>query len=850
MKIQKPFVSIARLATCALGLAFAFEADAVPFNDKVEFAADLGSAARIHRMSDPRVATTDAFEYGLGSAVPTTPLEERTGSLWFKWTAPSTGNYHVSGLVPDDLIDVYRNSGGNPGAHIPDNDFSGTLSFSAVAGELLYIRHMGAIAFFFEDDSSPLGFILRKEQPMHETDFGSKSAISGFLAGFGSGNVESYVWTVPDGGDHSIRIELPFPPVDAFEILLKRNGVDVPDFELGIDQNIVLSPGDELEVILEGNVRFCNLNFGPVEPPSTDLGSVTEVVVPSKPMFGFSWYWTAPADGFLRLDLESQFASDSFFFDNNLVFGEEFYTETLGVEVSDTDCETLGYRVGVVMKVTEGMIYEFSENNFFPISAGFVSLKFTSTPTTITERLDAATANMDLGTDAGLDEADAHLAAVLAMDDTHPVGNALRAITRLALLERDPAFAAFIQSLDITNAGTGLFASDFVLTEAPDGLPVFPPGADATERVAALNALFSPRFAEIKGYLDAAQGGDDRRAYLSTTGSFVLDEADILALKASINVLQSIFDLLAVYDLGGSLNAIIQLERDGELDLEHALAEFPGLMAFTASDALADFKTRIRDANTQLCAALVMSAGNRVVCGKHPFPPFGSASGGEDFLDNLMDLDVITQAFDGPVDIGGETIDLSAWNVSSESLRNMLPEIRGNRAIGFTTPDPTLGGIFPGSDAVNSPIEGILGFADPAGFSFWIQSYINNGLPSFFSGPEDDADGDGDSNGKEYFFASDPNDSSVVSQGPVSAITPTQGGKRYRVSFVRRIGAVDVRYLVAVSEDLANWDYSEAEVSIVGSPTPVGDGQGEIITVEIGSDISGSKFVRIHAAAK
>ncbi len=851
---MKRFETLSKSAIHALAFTFACNAVAIPFNDKVEFAAELGSAPRLHRMSDPRVATTDPFEEVLGMADSFAPLVQRTGSLWFKWTAPAAGTYFVAGLDHSDLMDVYRVSAGMPGSHIQySSGNSRIISFNAMAGEQLFIRHMGRNDFF-SNDSSPVGFLLRQIQSSHVTDFGSRSSISGKLTGFGVGNVESYKWTVPKGGTHRIRIDLDEVPTGAYDIGLKRNGVELPDFDLNLYKNIVLSTGDLVEIVLNGNVRFCRLNFGPVKPSSSDLGSVMLTVVPGRSQFGNVWNWTAPASGFLRLDLESQTPFDpSFFGGSSLVYGKKFGFDfqTVDVTDSDSDCDTLGYKVALVAKVESGVTYEFSDQNFANADpASYISLKFTSIPTSMSERLDAATASLDLGTDVGLADADAHLAAALAMDVSHPVANALRAITRLALLERDPAFAAFLQSLSITNAGTGLFDSSYALTEAPDGLPVFPAGVKATGRIAALNALFSPRFKEIRGYLDAAAGGDDRRLYLGSTGSFVLDEADILAMKACINLFESLLDLLSIYDLGGSMNAIVQLERDGVLDLERALAEFPSLLTFANSAAIAEFKSRISAANTQLCAALVMSAGNRVVCGKHPFPPFGSASGGADFIDHLTGLDEITKAFAGPVDIGGETVDLSKWNVSAESLRNMLPDISGNQAIGFSAPDPTLGGIFPKADAANSPIEGILGFADPAGFSFWIHSFVSNGLPPFLAGTEDDADGDGDSNGKEYFFASNPNDKTVVTQAPVSAIRSINGGQRYRVSFVRRIGAVDVRYVVAVSNDLVGWDYSEGEVTVVGTPVPVGDGQGEIVTVEIGSGISGSKFVRVHAAAK
>lgn len=871
MRIFRNFIRTGFLLVGTGAAAFA-----VPFNDSIEFAADLGSEPRLHRMSDPRVATLEDFEFTLGMADESTPLFQRTGSLWFKWTAPSAGTYHVVPIDVGDLVDVYRVTNGNPGAHIEpvsnDDSFFNGLSFTAAAGEQILIRHMGWWSdpfFSFGPEDPPVGFLLRKEQTGVVTELGSRKCIAGHLTSFGDSNSESYRWTVPVGGSYLVKLDNFSSAMVGVELI--RNGVPVPGFVFDAEQDLLLAAGDSLEIILDGDVGYAQFSFFPEEPPSSDLGSVTDITIPSKPEIGSSWTWTAPADGFVRLELETTQGQS---FSGGLYFGEEmnsFGREIVDVGLADADCETLGYRVKFVTKVEVGVTYEFFEfhpivvvdpnpfTNFAestekdpeePEANGCIDFKFFTTAVTMEERIDAATVNLDLGTAEGLAAADAHLAAALAMDSTHPAANVLRGITRLALLERDPAYAAFLQSLNITGAGTSIFDSNYALTEDVDGQPVFPVDANATERIAALKALISPRLVEVRGYLEAAVENGDDRVYLASTGSFVIDEADVLAIKATMNIIQALVDLLSVYDLGGSLNAIVQLERDRELELEHALAQFPTLLSVADSAAIAEFKIRMMDANTQLCAALVKSAGNRVICGKHLFPPVDSADGGEDFLGFLEGIDEIAKAFLGPVDIGGETIDLSAWNASSASLRDLLPDIRGNRALGLTAPDPTLGGIFPRGDTVNSPIEGILGFSDPAGFSFWIQSFVASGLPPFLSGFDDDADGDGDSNGKEYFFASNPDDSSVVSQGPVSTITPTPEGRKFRVSFVRRIGTTDVRYVVAVSENLTTWDYSEAGVSVVGSPTPIGDGQGEIVTVEIDSDLSGSKYVRIHAAAK
>ncbi len=822
---------------------------AIPFNDSFASAADLGSEARLHRYSDPRVATLEDFEFGLGVSDDSTPFFERTGSLWFTWTAPSAGTYHVSGYDSGDLVDVYRNDGGSPGSVIKVDNQSFQVPIAAASGEIFFIRHTGRLTNPFDsgDDSPPVGILMRKEATGVVTDFGTRDGLAGYLTSFGATNSERYRWTAGKTGRLTVRVER-FSSEGV--VSLRVNGTSVPGFQFDTEETVEASAGDLFELELSGNLGFAQINVTPEDPGSTDIGANANVILPSRPESGGVWEWMAPANGILRLELNSSIGFFNGFSLNDLT---TFDGIDIGLGLRDADCVTLGYKSAIVRTVEAGEALAFNESGFDPgYSSGFFSLKFFSQPVTINERIDAASANLDLSTAAGLDEADAQLAAALAMDPTHPAANALRAVTRLLLLEREPAYEVFLQSIGVAadSDGTGIFDAEYELTEDVNGDLVFPANSGATDRISALKTLISPRLAEIRGYLDAAVPAGERRTYLAATGAFVLDEADILAIKATTNIIQALLDLLSVYDLGGSLNAFVSLERDGELDLETALAEFPALLNVADSGAIAGFKTRITDANTQLCAALVMASGNRTICGKHPFPPVGSVTDGEDLIGLVENIDEITKAFSGPVEIGGETIDLSKFNVTSAGLRSFLPAIRENKALGFTGSDPTLGGIFPNATALESPLQSTLGLADPAGFSMYIRNLVGEGMPSFLYDFEGDNDSDGETNGREYFFGSDPTDPSVKAQSPVAKLEMTPGGRKFRVSFVRRLNTTDSRYVAAVSEDLKTWDYSETKVALVGSAVPVGDGRGEIATVEIDSDLSGSMFVRIHAVAK
>lgn len=829
-------------------------AGAIPFNDQIGFAADLGSVTEVLRQSDPLIASFEEFEQTLEASDPMILLEERTGSLWFKWTAPSNGNYHLSGIQGGDLVDIYKSESGQPGEVIPISEDLYTVSFTAAAGDQFFFRHT-APAFswdFFSPPPPPGGFILRKEGTSRVSDFGARSGLVAYLTSYGEANSEKYRWTVGRSGDYRLYLETWVDPEEVVipPLVVRRNGTIVSGVAYGEQSTLTLVAGDLIEVTVGGHLGFIPLSFVP-NVSAADLGNVSSADVPSRAEDDSAWEWTVPQDGFVKIGLSTPF------WDNELLLMnfETFKTESCAVGPLDSDKHTLAFEVSLVKKVTAGEIYGFADTLQFDSGdlSRAISLRFFSTPSTLEERILAASALLALKTDEALEAADAHLVAALALDPASPQANALRAVTRLALLERDPAYASFLESLNVTNVEGGVFSSTYSIPRAEDGSPIFPENATATGRIAALRQLFTPRLAEIRGLLTAATGDGSNPSYVARFGrSYVLDEADLLAMTASVDIVQALFDLLAIHDLGGSLNALVELEKEGVLDLEQALAEIPSLLEVADSAAIATFKSRIRQANTLLCAALIKSSAEREVSGNHPFPPISNPTDGSDFLEHLESLGRIDEAFHGPVVISGWTIDFSQWNATSPSWRSFFPELRGNKVVAMTAPDPSLGGILPG--ATQSTFDGLLDshgvLANPAGFSFWIQNFFELGVPPYLAGFMQDADGDGQTNGDEYYFASDPGDPSIMIQTPVSALAQTSGGQRYRVSFVRRIDHEEIRYLASVSEDMVTWNYTGPEVTIIGSPVPVGDGEGEIVTVEIAGALANRKFVRIHAVTR
>ena len=484
------------------------------------------------------------------------------------------------------------------------------------------------------------------------------------------------------------------------------------------------------------------------------------------------------------------------------------------------------------------------------------NFRFFSTPSSVEEYLVVATDNLNSGlSQASLQQADSSLDAALALEPTHPSANFLKAVVQLILLGQTSDFQQLLTSVGITPNASDFTETDFSIPSAVDGLPDFPTDAEATARLAAIEGVLSPRLAEVRAHLVTAQNSTVAGEVLSlrdTNLSF--DEADYLGFIAFVDVFGAFLDLATIYDLGGSLDAIVQLEREGSLDFETALAEFPNLLSVANSAAVDEFKSKMNQANTVLCAALVKASAERTDCGIHFFPPVEPLEELGIQLGNLFEItETVSSLFSEPFEADGFVIDLTQYSSAQvTSLRAQLPEIRDGRAVAFTMSDPTLGGLLVNSNQADFTelfdAAGIL--LEPSQYAQWISGFLADGLPPELTGAQDDPDSDGDTNLEEYFFGGDPNDSTVVAQTPTADLISLPGGQELGVTFIRREESEEVNYVLATSDDLETFGFSQANVSMVGTATPLGGGR-ELVTFSIPLNaIGGKRFVQIHAAAK
>lgn len=115
--------------------------------------------------------------------------------------------------------------------------------------------------------------------------------------------------------------------------------------------------------------------------------------------------------------------------------------------------------------------------------------------------------------------------------------------------------------------------------------------------------------------------------------------------------------------------------------------------------------------------------------------------------------------------------------------------------------------------------------APGASFEEWI---VEHQLSGSNADPSADPDGDGITNLLEYAFALDPAVASLAGLPSVGRMWD-QAAEYLTITFQRRTGSLDLRYVPEFGEDLLSWS-AEAAVQ-VGAAAPAGDGILELVTV-------------------
>lgn len=465
-----------------------------------------------------------------------------------------------------------------------------------------------------------------------------------------------------------------------------------------------------------------------------------------------------------------------------------------------------------------------------------LQLQAIGNPATAAEYILRGRGQLEEGSPSALVQAKSDFAAALALESANQEAAVLLGLAQLLALEGETGFTVLLGNLGIPATGS-LREGSLPVPEDLDGFPVFAPGANSSLGVDWLVTHVLPRLVNVRSAMDGVTQNSFRTDLTSSEagipeGDTFVDRGDALAMRAGTRALEMLIHLLSTYQLAAPLNDVVDLDRQGVLSAERVLQTYQNLVAFSASDRRLQFADALRQLNNDYLAAAVVIRQLREA---GPADSLGAASSRLDEQDDdrlRSDLSQAVESLDHEVLIRSTRVNLSRFLATSQPLRAWLPTVRGNDAAG-PLPDLTLDGILPGNTQLETDnrlyelgrLWGMGQYATDVGeYLEWF------GLAS---APGEDADGDGKSNFNEWIFASDPASGEVMYQAGLQQLTDANGQREIRFSFIRSIYLKDWKLVVAVSDDLADWDDTEAMVEPVGAAVPTGDGFSEVATYRL-----------------
>ena len=488
------------------------------------------------------------------------------------------------------------------------------------------------------------------------------------------------------------------------------------------------------------------------------------------------------------------------------------------------------------------------QNDFSPSSAGaaYVFLSSFSTPTTAEQYIARGRISLAQGSNTLLSQAAADFAFALELSPTNEEAHLLRALTNLLLLQIEPAFNQALSSLGASRADLD---APIVLPEDLDGDPLFKADARSSILINWVTSQVLPRLATVRSDLVAVASNDFRTALSAgETGGLdtLVDKGDVLVIKAMTHGLEMLFQLLFTYNLDVPFNAMVALDKNGQLDAQHVLATSSSLLKFASGDRRPQFAAELRAMQLDYAAASDFIRNQRGDPAN--LLTDGLSTDPEKEIQIRDTLASAVASLSGEVVYQGTRVNLSRLMTSGKTLRDWVPEIRGGEVVPGTFPDPTFDGILPGmaEGELNNRIYQMGIMWGMAQYAEEIASLL--GPLADRNDPREDLDGDGRDNFAEWLAHSNPLVQDTVWQDLThNVIVP--GKNEVRLSFVRRKDLRDWKLRVAVSDDMQTWDRTETQIEMVGTPVSNGDNFTETVTYRLkeAAALAARKFLRVEA---
>lgn len=571
------------------------------------------------------------------------------------------------------------------------------------------------------------------------------------------------------------------------------------------------------------------------------------------------WKWTASADNTIQVIDTTGSGSDTVL---NVYTGTSLSTLT---PIRQCDNVAADGHSRVAFPAVKNTVYyirvatvrKWSYVRFFAkVLGGSISLQFASygTPSTVADHLIWARALTESDRESqfhnkveNLVAANSHVDAALALDSSNGEANLLKALLRIALLQRQGEFAQLMAALNITETSGNVIHPHYKPTRDAAGDLQFNSGANSSVVLNYLQNVVIPTLDQAEVNLsrvptDFSTCFSDAEAM----GTYILvDYADVQVLRAMIQGIKAASAFSEAYDLAFSLEQASQLAKAKKTNIEYYKLSYANLLKFAKSEKRIQFSNAIHAASEHYDAAATWAGTHRSI----PTTENQLFTISESTRTTLSNL---ATSFDHEVVWDGNRINLSALLNTATPLRDLLGGFKDNKLIANTLPDPTFAGCYP--DGNLTTVENVMSrnkmLVQLSNYAAWAAAYLPGGSTQTQS-PTANPAGDGISNRMKYIFGLDPKVSHRTSEFMVTApVKDTATNKTYlTLHFVRRVDVSTITYTVSVSDDLKTWDSTGTQVEQVGVPVRNDDGLTETVTVRIKTDIALTtrKFMRIEA---
>jgi hypothetical protein len=501
-----------------------------------------------------------------------------------------------------------------------------------------------------------------------------------------------------------------------------------------------------------------------------------------------------------------------------------------------------------------GVTYHFRVTGERGDTSGDITIGVESygAPSTAAAYIRRGRAYLEEQTDSALASAVTDFTSALSLSPGNEEALFLLAITKVARLEQQTAFANALTGLGLVDST--LWALDYDVQRDVNGDGVGVPGANSQAGLNYLVNTLLPAMSTLRadlagitspGFLISLSDTEDSQHFVK------VDLGDVKVLRAVSYAMEAVIRLLQTYKLGFEVENAVDLANEGSISIKSVLGLASDLLEFSASDQRTSLKTAIQQTNTAYQDASAHIRASRLVATdpRHLFPLYQKVVTQE--KKDREALQYISSSLNGQVSWGTEPFDLTKYLSTTESAKDLMPTAVGSKFAAGTIPDPTFDTVAPGMTQAKVEAffeeHGLL--ADLAYFSDWAGALLTH-LDVSQRGLNANPDNDFYNNYLEWAFNLDPTSSTSPSEVQQSAVVLNPGdNKQYlTLTFVRRISAPGVVYRVEVSSNLTTWDNTGAQLQQVGSPIPQEDGITEQVTFRVIPDISqlvGSRYMRL-----